>query len=74
MKIKLDICVSKTIIRVKENKMIKTKDLEEFIGAWLVVRNPSQREYKAEIVVRLKGYDKLMEVPRNRAIVKRLSG
>jgi len=41
--------------------MIRTKDLEEFIGAWLVVRNPLQGEYKLEIVARLKAFDKLKE-------------
>ena len=40
---------------------IETKDLEEFIGAWLTPKNQSQMEYKAEIIARLKECDKLKE-------------
>ena len=61
--------------------MIGTEDLVEFvkkvefspISERFEDLRPGAEEYKAEIVARLRAYDKLLEMPRNRAIVKRLT-
>ena len=39
--------------------MIRTKDLVEFINEWLLPNSNLQREYKLEIVVRLRERDEL---------------
>jgi len=41
--------------------MIRTKDLVGYINKWLTNRSPIDMEYRAEIVARLRAYDKLKE-------------
>ena len=54
--------------------MIRTKDLVEFLTSMGLNLSIGEREYLMEIVARLRERDKLMEMPKNRAIAKRLSG
>ena len=41
--------------------MIKTKDLELLVRKWIPENTDSQKEYKAEIIKRLRERDKLLK-------------